>query len=597
MNKEQLQEAIKYHNRLYWEDNNPEITDIEYDSLINQLKSIDPTNYLVVDVDGPIAVGDTIKHPKMMLSLDKAFSLEEILKWGSKIIRSPKEKFSLSPKFDGIASTYYHKKQLLVTRGRDGLHGENVTHKLPLIDLESDQDAASTDIIGEVLVKKSEFKNTKATRKSGEPFKTERNMAAGIMTPARKDTAELIGIVKLTMVDYKKFEISTEYQYLEKNWETIVERFKDSDYPLDGVVIRVTDEQYHESLGVTSHHPRGSIAFKFNDNSKRTIVRDIKWQVGRTRKLTPVAVIDPIVVNGVTIESPTLHNAKRVIDFNLHIGDIAYVSRHGDVIPHVDSIEPGDNRVPIKIDNCPNCDGALDYQEPELYCLNLDCGGSLVRQLVHAVKTVSIEELGEPTIQKMVDDLEVKSLADILSLEYEDILTLDGFAETSANTLYDNIQLVIKKVEDWKILASLNIKGIGKTLAKQLFSKMTFSELTNLSLEELEMQPNFSFERSYTLIKGLEENSELIGELYGLMSVVNTKLTAADTRKTICFSGSLPQKKSFYKSIADTKGLNVVASVTSKLTYLVSSGEQTSKLDKAQKRGIPILTIEEFLEL
>jgi DNA ligase (NAD+) len=597
MNKEQLLQAIKYHRQKYWVENNPEISDSEYDQLELRLKKLAPNDPLLVKIEGPTIVGDTIKHPKMMLSLNKVFSLEELLKWGTKVIRSPKEKLSLSPKFDGIASTYYHKDQLLATRGRDGLHGENVSHKLPIIELESDQDATIVDIVGEVLVKKSEFENAKVTRKSGEPFKTPRNMAAGLMTPARKDTDQLVGKVQLTMVDYKKFEISTEYQYLEKNWDTVVERFRDSDYPLDGVVIRITDEKYHESLGVTSHHPRGSVAFKFNDEEKKTIIRGIKWQVGKTRKLTPVAIIDPIVVNGVTIESPTLHNAKRVIDFDLHIGDTAYVSRHGDVIPHIDRVEPGENREPIKIDNCPNCEGPLDYKEPELWCLNIDCDGSLVRQLVHATKTIQVDELGEPTIQKMVETLEVKTLADIITLEYEDVLALDGFAETSAATLYNNIQLVIKKVEDWKILASLNIKGIGKTLSKQLLLKHSFEELMSLSLEEVEKEQNFSFERSYTLLKGFEDNSELINELHQLMNVITTKSSGPDTRSTVCFSGKLPQKKDFYRKIAESKNMSVVASVTSKLTMLVSSGESTAKLEKAQKRGIPVLSIDEFLEL
>lgn len=603
MIKDELVELISLHRSNY-QKGEPTISDHGYDLLMKKLSNINP-NHKLLQTPEPTLQIDTentnkkIKHDIPMLSLDKVFTFEEVKKWCQKVARNIKEVFVIEPKYDGIAARWYTDKKKLVTRGNDGVFGEDVTDKLPIINFPFIND--NTGVVGntlpfsgEVIILPIDFKNSSIKRRDGKPYKTERNLVAGVMN--RDDIPDLIGKVKLSFVlhDSEVKSVFPLSMLTAESWKYTLDDMKSHGFPLDGLVIKLNDQSYSKSLGSTSHHPRGQIAFKFPDEEVETILRGVKWQSGK-RKLTPVGIVDPVIVGGVTVTNPSLHNAKNLIDRDLHIGDMLTIVRSGNVIPYVKSSEPGQDRQKIEISICPVCDADLDYVEPELYCSNPECGGRLHKQLSESVKVLGIDELGPPTIEKMIYDLGVDNILHILDLSIDDIYSLDGFADKSAQTLFQNIQKIkSNSVEDWRILASLNIKGIGKTLSKDILNDYTLIEIWGMSTFDFEKFPNFSFERASTLRQGLNLHQEILSGLNRRLKIIQTKGTKNTDKPTICLSGKFPRQKSYYEQIARNKGMEVVDKVTQDLTYLLAAGVPTIKVSKARKYGVQILDIMMF---
>jgi DNA ligase (NAD+) len=596
MTENELANQIKIHRDKYWIDNDPELTDSEYDLLIEQLKLINPKHPILTSIEYNAFINSDkkIQHPTPMLSLEKVFSFESIKSWMKKIARSTNEEFVISPKYDGISARYYIKQNILATRG-DGQCGEDITNKFPLLEIESESN--NTNINGEILIKIDRFDTCTLTRKDGRKYATPRNLAAGIMN--LKDINNLIGKIKLTFIDHKKFTTDIKYnEFNEEFWKLILEKIKQigTIYPLDGIVIELKDTVFSNSLGLTAHHPKGKIAFKFENNFAYSTLEEVTFQIGK-HKLTPVAHVKPISLNGVTIRKVTLHNAKMLIDNNIHIGDQLKIIRSGDVIPYVIGIEQGLNRKPIIIDKCPYCLSPLEYREPELYCSNNICSGSSSKQLYESVRSLGIDGIGQTTIDKFIEHLGVNSILDILTLEQEEIETLPDFGEVSASNIIESIDKVVNSVEDYKVLAALNIKNIGTRLSKQILSQYTLKELLNISIYELNNIPGLGDVRSDDIIRELSNSEELLINLMELLNIVTTKGTETVSLGSICFSGTFPKRKEFYQEMAIKAGYNVVEDVTKNLTYLITAGAATSKVNKARSYGLPVLRLEEFLKL
>ncbi len=603
----ELENLIKINRELYLTGEDC-INDQEYDIWIEELRSFDKDNVLLTKVEHTILGKDTIKHDSPMLSLEKVYSLEELLKWCDKVSRNSNERFAISPKYDGQAACHYKEKGLLATRG-DGYNGENITDKIPLINFEQkEKDKAfgksQQKVYGEIVIKKSDFKTVTLTRKDGSKFKTPRNLVAGVMNPSRKDTEEIKGKVVLTFVQHNSQTRVCTKAVIKNTWDNIVDTIESIDYPIDGIVIKLQDTTYGKTLGATSHHPRHSVAFKFPDEQKWAKVVSIDWQVGK-RKITPVCYIEPILIDGVTIKKITLHNAKNVLEMDLQEGDDVSVVRRGGVIPYIESSKAGKTRKRPIIEICPSCQEQVFYEEPELVCKNKDCDGSIKKKLLTAAKILEIDGLSDGTISKIVEYFqgEVVSVADLLQLRYDDFIELEGFAEKSAQKLEDNILTIIQGVEDWKILASLSLEGIGRTLSKQLLTRVNLAELRQLTEDDLYDYENMGPERINVLVNGLYDNSNIIDNLVQKVNIIETKLkrssvavtSSINITKTICFSGTFQKPKRFYQQIARENGLVVTDSVTQKLDYLVTAGASTSKVNKARNYGITILKIEDFM--
>ncbi len=593
---------IRYHNTKYWVDGEPEISDDDYDALVRELTSLAPDHPLLSQVQAPVVAGNgKISHAKPMLSLDKAYSLDEVMEWAGKFARSKTEKFRVQPKYDGISALW--SGGILATRG-DGFTGEDISDKACLIELEIPGRTIPLENFhgtarGEIVIRDDDFKTLYANirNRNGRTYKNSRNAVAGIM--GLKDIREMVlQHAKLTLADYSLYSWETSYGDLRADWNYLVEQIEALPYPMDGIVIKLADTVYAESLGNTAHHPRGAIAFKFSGVRRESKLLAVEWSFGKNC-LTPVAEIEPVDISGTTIRHASLHNLQNVLDKDLHIGDTVTVERAGDVIPYIVASAPGEHRVSCLIDKCPCCGTELVRDLPELRCPNKQCFETLLRHLTAAVKNIGIERLGEPNIRKMMQTLGVRKLSGIFRLTLDDILRLEGFAKLSAENLLREIAAA-KTVPDWQLLASLNIRGIGPNMAKVIMKSHSFEELRTLDVDQLSTIDGIGPERARELEHELREQSDILDELLSCVSVTSSRSIAlSDNVPTVCFTGKMPEKRSYYEELARSAGYEPADSVTAKLSLLVCAdpAENSSKLKKARKENIRIVPLDEFLAM
>jgi DNA ligase (NAD+) len=593
----ELVNLIEKHNQLYWQNGVPEISDDAYDLLVRELESINPNHRLLKQVHTPaVAASGKVKHKKPMLSLDKAYSLEELMTWAAKYARNSDELFLIQPKYDGISANFAD--GILATRG-DGELGENITDKIELIELETEGYKGPLDrpVRGEIIIRNDDFKNlySKIRRKDGKFYKNSRNAVAGIM--GLKDITPMVQQgAKLTLIDYNMVSFSVKLANFAEKWTEILQEVESLPYPMDGLVIKLADQEYSDSLGMTAHHPRGQIAFKFSGVRKETTLLDVDWSFGKNC-LTPVALLDPVEIGGVTIKHATLHNIQNIIDRDVHIGDTVTVERAGDVIPYIVESVPGENRKSCIITHCPSCSSELRREGPEIQCINPECPETKVQRLLAAVRSIGIERLGEPNIRRMMQTLGVNSLKDIFDLTVDDILKLEGFKQKSANNLFNEINSA-RRVEDFKVLAALNIRGVGKNVSKTILEHYTICELRKLNTEQLSEIDGVGPERAEALFCELRKQSESLDELMNAVTILQTKGASAVKRPTICFTGKMPEKRSYYEKLAAERGWEATSSVTKELLTLVANDPAAGggKLKKAGKLGIEILSLDDWLK-
>ena len=599
---DELVRRIEYHNRRYWELGEPEISDVEYDRLMRRLAELSPQHPLISQVHAPAVAGNgKIRHTSPMLSLDKAYSLDEVMTWAMKYARNDEEPFLIQPKYDGISANFA--AGVLATRG-DGIEGENISDKLPLIELETAGYRGPVDrpIRGEIVIRDDIFreKYQHIAKKDGNSYKNPRNAVAGIM--GLKEIDELRFQIEhyrawLTLVDYEMISYPVSGQDLRQRWQEIVTAIEALPYPMDGIVVKLADSEYALSLGYTAHHPRGQIAFKFTNIRKLIRLLQVDWSFGKNC-LTPVAVIEPVDIGGITIRHASLHNLQNIVDKDIHLGDRVEVERAGDVIPYIVKAEAEDpehrGESPI-ITQCPCCNSLLVQDGPELCCKNPDCFETRVQRLTAAVRNIGIERLGEPNIRRMMQTLGVKTLKDIFNLKATDILRLDGFKDKSASNLLKEIAAAAQ-VPDYQLLAALNITGIGPNIARQILTEFTLAELRGKTEPELSDLYGIGPERARTLVHELQAQSDFIDEMQSCVRVIPTKGTTTG-HPTICFTGKMPEKRSYYENLARQRGYEPVDGVTAELALLVAAdpADNSSKLVKARKADIRVMALDEWL--
>ena len=591
-----LVRLLEYHNRCYWEKGEQEISDDRYDELLRALEKINPDHPLVLAVHAPAVAGTgKVTHAKPMLSLNKAYSLEEVIEWARKYIRNEDELLLVQPKYDGISANFAN--GTLATRG-DGEIGENISDKIPLIELETTgyKGALNRPARGEIVIRDDDFKTiySRIVRKGGGAYKNSRNAVAGIM--GLKEIADMLRQgAKLTLVDYEMISYSIPFKQLSAEWPRIVAELEALPYPMDGIVIKLADTVYGDSLGNTAHHPRGQIAFKFSGIRRESPLLNVEWSFGKNC-LTPVATIEPVDIGGITIRHASLHNAQNIIDRDIHIGDIVTVERAGDVIPYIVSAKPGGQRKAALIERCPCCDTALIRSGPELCCPNHDCFETRVQRLCASVKNIGIERLGEPNIRRMMQILGVRTLKDIFKLSMIDILKLEGFKEKSASNLLREIETA-RTVNDFQVLAALNIPNIGVNVAKAILTEYTIQELRGLTIEDLSKINGIGPERAGAIARELAAQKDFLDELLSCVDMKQTKGVAAAGLPKICFTGKMPEQRSYYENLAAQRGFEPVDSVTQELSLLVAADVTASggKLDKARKANIKIIGLDDWL--
>ena len=597
-----LEEQIKKYRKQYWEEGISDISDAEYDSLLLKLAEYDENHPLLTEIESSI-ISDKVKHPTPCLSLNKCFSFDEMMKWMKSVSRDENERFVFTPKYDGLACRWYQSMRTLATRG-DGEEGENITDKRHLIELvisESEKMPLNTyegDIEGELICTNENFAVSTLTRSNNQPYKTPRNLVAGVMNTL--DTSHLIDDkgnkkVVLTLVKYDAVKYSRRIKDVNKEeFENICKAFDELGVPTDGVVIRVEDGLYGDALGMTSHHPKHSIALKFPDEVKTAKLQDVVFQTGKN-KITPVAIIPPTEIDGVTVQRITLHNAKFCIDNDIQIGDTLKIIRSGRVIPKVVGSIKGADRSSIKITYCPSCGGDIEYREPFLYCISDDCEGKYAKKIAYAASVLGLDDIGLGTIEKCVEVHKCRNILDILLLSVEEFLELEGFAETSALNAYNALQKVLDNpIPDYKVLASMSKEGLGQTIWKKILAEYSIDDLLDFDEFYLSTIPNIGQSRAKLIYEVLHDNVEYLSSMWECLHVIST-LGEVETKPKICFSGKFPQPKAFYQNLAIQKGFDVASSVTKDLKYLVTNGATTSKVSKARNYGVRVISLDDFI--
>jgi len=588
----ELIEKIKEANKYYAENGENFVSDKLYHSWLNQLKEKDPTNPLLTSLQPTTKIkGEKIKHSSPMLSLDKVYSIDELKKWMEKVSRKKDEKFILMPKFDGIAGRL--ENGILSTRG-DGDEGENITDKLPIINhVDSDYD-------GELLIRFSTFVehffSGKIKKRDGNLYKNPRNSVAGML--ANDDITDTLKERVIDFVSYsewgKEIESSSDISMIIDNFKKEI-----SDYPFDGFVVKLKDEEYGKSLGFTSHHWKHSLALKNDNESRTSVLRDVEFSVAK-EYIGMVGIIDPVDFNGANIKRVSLHNLDIVKDFDLRIGDNVVIQRSGDVIPTLVSTTVGENREKIELENCPCCGTKVVIDGPFYKCPDELCSAKIINKIVYCLKTMKIKGISEKTIEKLYLNKQITNFTDLFKLTENDLLNVDGYKEKSAKNFIDALENSKKRdVSHSQLFACLNISGIGESLYKKIFNQVDPTDFSRLletgDSKEIEKIENLGPERVELLIKNFPERKNILSTLMEIYGDSIKKIDDNPNLKTVCLSGKFPKNKKEYKEYFLEKGYEMVDKVNKDLDLLVIPEGVTSsgKITKAKKLGIEISVFKE----
>ena len=580
---EKLVALLKEAQQEYWDKGTSFLSDTEWDTFVERLRKEDPTNPILDEIGGTI--GD-VKHKEPMLSLQKVYDVNDLVKWIKDKARTDDELFILQPKYDGISGCYDNGR--MSTRG-DGHTGEDITrHKRGMTFIEE----PSKFVIGELLIPFESFEKVKV--QGDITYKTPRNMVAGMLN--RKDpidNPETSGVLFIPhdYAPFSKLFLAKEAHpaYLTVLIDYIKTRVGEI-IPLDGVVIKLADKEYAESLGNTAHHPCGAMAFKFATDTVTSTITKIEWLIGKN-KLTPRATIEPVELGGVTVSKLTLHNAEHVMDNDIAVGDIIALTRSGDVIPYYLRTEEKGQYHAVVPEVCPYCGNPVEWKGPEIICNNPEC--SIVKRIEASCRALGIEGIGPATIQALVDKGIVSDFNDFVSLTEEAFLELEGFAEVSARKAYKAIESKLHTTFD-KFIACLGIPGVSITMAKNVAKSIDFFHFINgdWNLDNVE---GFGPKRKKVFEDFYKNNGFYISCLANAMNVtdINDEKGSED-KQTICFTGKMPEKRSYYEDIAIKRGLKPVDKVNNKLNILVVAdmNSTSSKMKAAQKNNILIMDVE-----
>lgn len=666
MNKEQakkriekLKKEIARHRYLYHVKDKIEISDAALDSLKHELLKLEQSYPEFITEDSPTQrVGGKplkkfkkVAHSERMLSMEDVFSFEEIEEWEVRLKRlKPNASFDYycEVKIDGLAVSLIYKNGVLeigATRG-DGRVGEDVTQNLKTIDaiplrLEEER-KGEIEVRGECFMTKSRFKElNKEQNKKGLPeFANPRNIAAGSIrqldskiTASRK--LDFFGYNLVTDLGQKTHEevhelmkkLGIKINPLSKhcvNLKEVKNFYKDIenkreklDYWIDGIVVIVNNNNLFDQLGVVGKAPRGLIAFKFPGEQVTTVVKDIRWQVGRTGAITPVAIMEPVSIGGTTVKHATLHNLDEIKRLDLKINDTVILEKAGDIIPKVVEVlkrlRPKNVKTISVPHRCPVCGGEVKRKEisnkkqsisAALYCINKKCPAKDLKSMVHFVskKAFNIVGLSGKIIEQLMNAGLVSTPVDLFRIEKSDLIDLERFREKSAENLVKAVASA-KKITLARFIYSLGIDGVGEETAIDLANEFgAIKKLRDAKLEELEEIPNIGDVVAKNIYEyfGDNQNEKLIDDLIeqGIQieeMEIRKNLPLRD--KSFVFTGELgSMTRDEAKERVRNLGGNISGSVSKKTDFVVVGEDPGSKYEKAKKLGVKILSEKEFLE-
>jgi len=648
----ELSSEIEKHNKNYYVLDSPEISDYEYDVLMNELRNLEKENPEFSYENSPskrvggeaLNTFDKVEHKVQMKSLQDVFSFDEVLSFVNRCLNQLENPvFIVEPKIDGLSvSLEYTNGSFSVgsTRG-NGFIGEDVTSNLKTIrsiPLTLEQNAPDfIEVRGEVYMPRSSFRKLVEYQELNDeqPFKNPRNAAAGSLRQKDSRAAASRGldifIFNLQQIEGKEisghkesldyikslgFKVIPTYREC-TTYEEILDEInnignKRNDYPfdIDGVVIKVDDFSQRDLMGSTAKVPKWAAAYKFPPEEKETILKNIEVNVGRTGAITPVAIFDPVNLAGTSVSRAVLHNQQFIDEKEIRIGDKILVRKAGEIIPEViKSISHAENSQPFNLPaNCPVCGTkAVRYEdESALRCPNGDCPAQLLKNIIHFASkdAMNIEGLGPAIVSALLESKLINSVADLYELKAEDLEKLEGFAEKSSQNLIKSIELSKNNNID-RLIFALGIRNIGIKAAKLLCEKfLSIDKIMNASIDEIASIDGFGDVMAENVFKAFREphRIELINKFknYGLKMdydgvLINDNRFAG---KTFVLTGTLPTLKRREASDLIVKcGGKVSSSVSKKTDYVVAGDDAGSKLVKAQELGIEILSEEELINI
>ena len=666
---EELRNCLRFHENRYYVQNDPLISDFEYDTLYKLLEHFEKDNPAAVTADSPtqrVGMGLIKDFPKTqhlvpMLSLDNSYNAEDMLDFDRKareLSGLAEIEYCVEPKFDGASISLIYENDLLsraVTRG-DGEVGDEITmnvkqiRSVPLSATFSEYGIEQIEIRGEILMNKNNFKayNDTLIEEGIPPLANPRNAASGSLRI--KNTAEVSRrnleaflyhvsfISDIGQQTSENRQPNTHSGMLEMLWnlgfrspknemkvfkgiDAVIKHVHDFEagrdglaYEIDGMVIKVNDLALQEELGMTSHHPRWAIAFKFKARQGTSKLLDVEYQVGRTGAVTPVAKIEPVQVGGVNVSSISIHNEEYIKEKDLMIGDSILIERSGDVIPQIVKSFPelrnGGEKEIVFLKNCPVCGNGLFKLEEEAVwrCTNLTCPAHIVEGIIHFVSkdAMDIRSFGEANVRKFYELGLLKTIPGIYELPYEEIGKLDGFGEKSVSKLKQAI-VESKNQPLHRIIYGLGIRYVGETTAKTLANAVEhLLQLAELSEEQLKELDDVGIKVAKTVYEFFHkaENLQLLEQLETLgLQLKNEKKNQVTggslTGQTFLFTGTLTKmKRTEAEALVEKNGGKLLGTVSTKLNFLVAGESAGSKLEKAKKLAtVSIINEEDFIKM
>jgi DNA ligase (NAD+) len=651
---ESLRKQLEHHSRLYYIEAKPEISDFDFDMLLRELQDLETKHPEFFDPNSPTQrVGGapiesfaTVIHEPPMLSIENAYSLDELREWDERVRRGLGQddfEYEAELKIDGVSISLLYENGSLVrgaTRG-DGARGDDVTpnvrtvRSLPLV---LDTKIKRLEVRGEIYISKGDFaKYNESLEEAGlEPHANPRNSGAGAL---RQKDPKLVAqrhlrtyLYHVVAVDGRQPESqSAAYEMLDKlglptnpqrtvakslddviafieHWH---EHRHDLDFEIDGIVVKVNRRELQLELGATSKAPRWAVAFKYPPEAAQTIVRNINLYVGRTGTVTPVAEFDPVRIGGTKVVNASLHNFDELARKDVRIGDTIVVEKGGDIIPKVvdvlkDKRQPDAKEFAVP-ESCPTCGQPLHRFEGEvaIRCINQGCPAIVLQSITHFAsrKAMDIEGLGWQTVDAMLREGLVTDYASIYELTVEKVAELERKAEKSASKLIENIEKS-KRNELSRFVFALGIRMVGERAAKLLADHFqSIDALMKATVEELvqvhEVGPKVA--EAITFYFSVPANRDRLEKMKRLGVAPTHTATATGDKlagKTVVVTGTLTRfSRDEIHKLIEREGGKPASSVSSKTSYVVAGESAGSKLDKARSLGVPVLTEDEFLQL
>ncbi len=673
---EQLRQELNAHNYAYYVLSAPTVSDKDYDALFQELQRLEAEHPELCTPDSPTRrVGgfisekfEKVRHPAPILSLSNAFNADDVRAWFQRLARLDdrveRAAFVVEPKIDGLTIVLHYEEGMFVrgaTRG-DGEIGEDITpnlrtvRALPLsVPVQATEGrgrkaTGSTSagprppsrlvVRGEAVIYTADFARMNAAlRAKGEAtFANPRNTASGALrqldsslTAARPISALVYQVVvwegteapktqwatleALRALGFPVADVSQRFDDLEAAiayCQTWAEKRDSLPYEVDGMVIKIDDLRLQADLGYVGKDPRGATAYKFPAREVTTVLRDVTVSVGRTGRLTPTAVLDPVEIGGVVVRQATLHNFEYIAEKDIRLGDRVLLKRAGDVIPYVIGpileARPAEAKVYRPPKKCPDCGEAIERLEEEVdwYCVNSACPAQLKRTVEHFARTIDIEGFGEKLAISAVEQGLVRDVADIYTLSREQLLTLPGFAEKKATKLLAAIE-VGKARPLGVLLTALGIRGVGEVAARDLASHFgSLDALAAASTDDLQQVGGIGPAASQAVVDWFARNSNrrVLNKLKaaGVWPIAAPRQASAAegplAGQTFVITGTLPTlSRDEAKALIERQGGKVTDSVSKKTSYLVLGESPGSKLAKAQSLGVPVLDEAALLKL